>query len=60
MKKMYIKPVIKEFQIVAQQTLMQASGGETVTVSSEKNYEEGSMTDLSRRGRGGFFDDEEE
>jgi len=57
MKKMYIKPVIKEFQIVAQQTLME---GSTVTVSS-KTYEEGSsMTDLSRRGRGGFYDDEEE
>ena len=54
---MYIKPVIKEFQIVAQQTLME---GSTVTVSS-KTYEEGSsMTDLSRRGRGGFYDDEEE
>lgn len=55
MKKMYLKPETKEFQIVAQQTLMQAS----VEVSSE-NYQEGSMTDLSRRGRGGFFDDEEE
>ena len=53
MKKMYIKPVIKEFQIVAQQTLM---AGSTVTVSSE-NYNE-SMTDLSRSGR--FYDDEEE
>ena len=52
MKKMYIKPETKEFQIVAQQTLMQSS----VTVSSE-NYNE-SMTDLSRSGR--FYDDEEE
>lgn len=52
MKKMYLKPETKEFQIVAQQTLMQSS----VTVSSE-NYNE-SMTDLSRSGR--FYDDEEE
>ena len=49
---MYLKPETKEFQIVAQQTLMQSS----VTVSSE-NYNE-SMTDLSRSGR--FYDDEEE
>lgn len=53
MKKMYIKPETKEFQIVAQQTLMQSS----VTVSSE-NYNESEMTDLSRSGR--FYDDEEE
>ena len=52
MKKMYLKPETKEFQIVAQLTLMQSS----VTVSSE-NYNE-SMTDLSRSGR--FYDDEEE
>lgn len=51
MKKMYIKPETKEFQIVAQQTLMQAS------VSSE-NYDPSKMTDLSRSGR--FYDDEEE
>lgn len=50
---MYIKPETKEFQIVAQQTLMQSS----VTVSSE-NYNESEMTDLSRSGR--FYDDEEE
>ena len=55
MKKMYLKPEIKEFQIVAQQTLMQAS----VTVSSE-NFNPSTMTGLSRSGRGGFYDDEEE
>ncbi len=53
MKKMYIKPETKEFQIVAQQTLMQSS----VTVSSE-NYNPSTMTDLSRSGR--FYDDDEE
>ena len=55
MKKMYIKPETKEFQIVAQQTLM--AGSMTVTVSSD-NYNESDMTDLSRSGR--FYDDEEE
>ena len=58
MKKMYIKPVIKEFQIVAQQTLMSGST-ETMDVSNE-DFNSSTMTSLSRRGRGGFFDDEEE
>ena len=51
---MYLKPETKEFQIVAQQTLM---AGSTMQVSSE-NYDEDTMTDLSRSGR--FYDDEEE
>ena len=56
MKKMYIKPVIKEFQIVAQQTLM---AGSTQDVYKE-NFDKDTMTPLSRRGGGGFYDDEEE
>jgi hypothetical protein len=56
MKKMYIKPVIKEFQIVAQQTLMTGSTEQVYT----EDFNSGTMTPLSRGGRGGFYDDEEE
>lgn len=53
MKKMYLKPETKEFQIVAQQTLMT---GSTEDVSTD-DFSSETMTPLSRRG---FWDDEEE
>ena len=56
MKKMYIKPVIKEFQIVAHQTLM---AGSTQDVYTDE-FNSTTMKPLSRRGGGGFYDDEEE
>ena len=53
MKKMYIRPVIKEFQIVAQQTLMTGSTEEVYN----NDFNSETMNPLSRRGRGGFYDD---
>ena len=55
MKKAYITPDILKYKVAI--TPLMTGSETTVNVSSE-NYEEGSMTDLSRGG--GFWDDEEE